>query len=112
MDEEEYDAIFSFLEYGTYLIYPSAWHHKDLKQAQVCAWTMPFAVDIASYTVYRKKDKERGKIEYLQVPRGVEEIERILHSCHMHSSKESEYHCSARIYVYASGLGYRISSTS
>ena len=30
MDEEEYDAIFSFLEYGTY---PSAWHHKDQKRA-------------------------------------------------------------------------------
>ena len=37
---------------------------------------------------------ERGKIEYLQVPRGVEEIERILHSCH--SSKESEYDCYIR----------------
>ena len=53
------------------LSYPSAWHHKDLKQAQVCAWTM------RSIAAYRKKDKERGKIEYLQVPRGVEEIERI-----------------------------------
>ena len=84
------------------LSYPSAWHHKDLKQAQVCAWTMR---SIAAYTVYRKTDKERGKIEYLQVPRGVEEIERILHSCH--SSKESEYDCHARIYVR---IGARLSN--
>ncbi len=101
MDEEEYDAIFSFLEYGTY---PSAWHHKDQKRAlrRKC---VDYAVD--SGVLYRKKDKERGKIEYLQVPRGVEEIERILHSCH--SSKESEYDCSARIYVR---IGTRLSNYS
>ena len=64
---------------------------------------MDHAVD--SGVLYRKKDKERGKIEYLQVPRGVEEIERILHPCH--SSKESEYDCSARIYVR---IGARLSN--
>ena len=57
MDEEEYDAIFSFLEYGI-LSYPSAWHHKDLKQAQVCAWTMR---SIAAYTTAKRVKKE-GKL--------------------------------------------------
>ena len=71
-------------------------------KASSSVWTTR---SIAAYTVYRKKDKERGKIEYLQVPRGVEEIERILHSCH--SSKESEYDCSARIYVH---IGARLSN--
>ena len=45
-----------------------------------------YAVD--SGVLYRKKEKE-GEMEFLRVPRGVEERERILHSCH--SSKESEY---------------------
>ena len=62
---------------------------------------MGYAVDSGVAVLYRKNDKERGKIE---VPRGVEEIERILHSCH--SSKESEYDCSARIYVR---IGARLS---
>ena len=86
------------------LSYPSAWHHKDLKQAQVCAWNMR---SIAAYTVPQKGriKKELGKIENLQVPRGVEEIERILHSCD--SSKESEYDCHARIYVR---IGARLSN--
>eukprot|EP00731_Ephydatia_muelleri_P022731 Em0015g314a len=46
-----------------------------------------YAVD--SGVLYRKKEKEkeRGEMEFLRVPRGVEERERILHSCH--SSKES-----------------------
>ena len=67
MDEEEYDAIFSFLEYSTY---PSASHHKDLKRAatEVCRL---YTVDSGAYYT-AKKDKESGKIEYLQVPRGVE----------------------------------------
>ena len=64
---------------------------------------MDYAVDSGVY--YRKKGKERGKIEYLQVPRGIEEIERILHSCH--SSKESEYDCHARIYLR---IGARLSN--
>ena len=46
-----------------------------------------YAVD--SGVLYRKKERERGEMEFLRVPRGVEERERILHSCH--SSKESEY---------------------
>ena len=94
-----YDGIFSFLEHGTY---PSG-DHKDQKRAlrRKC---VDYAVD--SGVLYRKKDKERGKVEYLQVPRGVEEIERILHSCH--SSKESEYMTAVHVYVYASGLGDRL----
>ena len=87
MDEEEYDAIFSFLEYG-----PSAWHHKDLKRAQVCG-----LCGLKRRILNQKKDKERGKIEYLQVPRGVEEIERTLRSCH--SSKESEYMTAVHVYT-------------
>ena len=46
-----------------------------------------YAVD--SGVLYRKKEKDRGKREFYRVPKGVEERERILHSCH--SSKESEY---------------------
>ena len=51
-------------------------------------------------------DKERGKIEYLQVPRGVEEIERILHAIRPKKVSMTAMH----VYTYASGLGYRISS--
>ena len=76
-------------------------------KASSSVWTMR---SIAAYILYRKKDKERGKIEYLQVPRCVEEIERILHSCY--SSKKSEYDCSARIYIRIGARGYRISSTT
>ena len=68
-----------FLETGTY---PSG-HHKAQKRSlrRKCE---DYAVD--SGVLYRKKEKERGEMEFLRVPRGVEERERILHSCH--SSKE------------------------
>ena len=38
-----------------------------------------------------------GRLEDTDLSRGLEEIERILHSHACHSSKESEYDCSARI---------------
>ena len=82
MDGEEYDCIYSFLETGTY---PSAYHKAQKRSLRRnCE---DYAVD--SGVLYRKKEKERGEMEFLRVPRGVEERERILHSCH--SSKESEY---------------------
>ena len=80
MDEEEYDC---FLETGTY---PSG-YHKAQKRRSLRRKCEDYAVD--SGVLYRKKEKERGEMEFLRVPRGVEERERILHSCH--SSKESEY---------------------
>ena len=79
MDGDEYDC---FLETGTY---PSG-YHKAQKGGNVR--TMQ---SIAAYCT----EKERGKMEFLRVPRGVEERERILHSCH--SSKESEYDSSKKI---------------
>ena len=79
MDGEEYDCIYSFLETGTY---PSAYHKAQKRSLRrKCE---DYAVD--SGVLYRKKEKEKGEMEFL---RGVEERERILHSCH--SSKESEY---------------------
>ncbi|KAL5475152.1 hypothetical protein EMCRGX_G027217 [Ephydatia muelleri] len=50
-----------------------------------CNAGVDYAVD--SGVLYRKKEKDRGKREFHRVPRGVEERERILHSCH--SSKEN-----------------------
>eukprot|EP00731_Ephydatia_muelleri_P030585 Em0022g99a len=44
-----------------------------------------YAVD--SGVLYRKKEKERGEMEFLRVPRGVNKREQMLHSCHL--SKES-----------------------
>ena len=80
---EEYDCIYSFLETGTYpLGIPSR------PKSDLCGGNVRTMRSIAAYsTVYRKKEKERGEMEFLRVPRGVEERERILHSCH--SSKES-----------------------
>ena len=80
MDGEEYDC---FLETGTYplgIIRP---------KSDLCGGNVRTMRSIAAYVLYRKKEKERGEMEFLRVPRGVEERERILHSCH--SSKESEY---------------------
>eukprot|EP00731_Ephydatia_muelleri_P017880 Em0010g978a len=88
MDGEEYDCIYSFLETGTY---PSAYHKAQKRSLRrKCE---DYAVD--SGVLYRKKEKERGEMEFLRVPRGVEERERILHSCH--SSKESFLRCEQNI---------------
>ena len=72
MDGEEYDCIYSFLETGTY---PSGYHKAQKRSLRrKCE---DYAID--SGVLYRKKEKERGEMELLRVPRGVEERERILH---------------------------------
>ena len=58
---------------------------------------MDYAVDSDVNCTAKRIKKEVKLNTDLQVLRCAEEIERILHSCH--SSKESEYDCSARIYV-------------
>ena len=79
MDEDEYDSIYGFLQS---LKYPSGYlkHHKRHLRRK-CG---DYVVD--SGVLYHKK--ESGIIEHLRVPRGVQDKERILHSCH--SSQESE----------------------
>ena len=70
MDGEEYDCIYSFLETGTYplgIIRP---------KSDLCGNVRTMR-SIAAYCT-AKKEKERGEMEFLRVPRGVEERERIL----------------------------------
>ena len=81
------------------LSYPSARNHKDLKQAKC----VDYAVDSGVYCTV-KRIKKRGKIEYLQVLRGVDEIEQII--CPKKVSMTAVH-----VYTYASGLGYRISTS-
>ena len=75
MDGEEYDCIYSFLETGTY---PSGYHKAQKRSLRrKCE---DYAVE--SGVLYRKKENEFLRVLEL----GVEESERILHSCH--SSKD------------------------
>ena len=75
MDGEEYDCIYSFLETGTY---PSGYHKAQKRSLRrKCE---DYAVD--SSVLYRKKEKKREEMEFLRVPRGVEENESFIHATH------------------------------